>query len=102
MGDMGDYWRDVKPYLKEKNAKDREDNYDNRIKYAIETFNKNNVQFKLCNISNGHFNLLYGGKTILSFWAWTGKCYNHLTKSSDNIGITNCIKKYKRIIGGNK
>lgn len=48
----------------------------------------------------GHFNLLNkNGKTVLSFWSYTGKCYVPSTGFSENIGIRNCIKKYKKLVG---
>lgn len=94
---LADYWRDVSPHLKEQARKKREDNFDKRLQYAIEQFDKNNIPYKLCNESIGHFNLLNGkGKTIISFWSYTGKCYIPRTGFSDNIGINNCIKKYKK------
>ena len=97
---MGEYWRDVSPILKEQNAKEREECYDKRIEYAIKQFEENNVEYKLCNESNGHFNLYKNKKVVMSFWSWTGKCYIPSTGFSDNVGIKNCIKKYKRIFGG--
>lgn len=38
----------------------------------------------------------------MSFWSYTGKCYIPSTNFSDNIGIRNCIKKYKKMFGENK
>lgn len=98
---MGEYWRDVSPILKEQNAKEREEHYDERIEYAIKQFKENNIEYKLCNESNGHFNLYKNKKVVMSFWSWTGKCYIPSTGFSDNIGIKNCLKKYKKMFGGN-
>ena len=71
--------------------------YDERIEYAIDQFKENNIPYKLCNENNGHFNLYKDKKVVMSFWSWTGKCYIPSTGFSDNIGIRNCIKKYKKL-----
>ena len=94
---LSEYWHDVAPILKVQNAEKREKNYDKRISYAIKKFEKNSIPYKLCNESNGHFNLYKDNKVVMSFWSWTGKCYIPSTGFSDNIGIHNCVKKYKRI-----
>ena len=94
---LSEYWHDVTPILKQQNAEHREKHYDERIKYAIKQFEENNIPYKLCNESNGHFNLLKNNKVVMSFWSWTGKCYIPSTGFSDNIGIRNCIRKYIKL-----
>ena len=94
---LADYWRDVSPILKQQNAVFREKHYDERIEYAIKQFKENNIPYKLCNESNGHFNLMKDKKVVMSFWSWTGKCYIPSIDFSDNIGIKNCIRKYKKL-----
>ena len=94
---LSEYWKDVSPILKEQNAKNREQNYDKRIDYAIKQFENNNIPFKLCNKENGHFNLYKDNKVVMSFWSWTGKCYIPSINFSENIGLKNCIKKYKKM-----
>ena len=94
---LGDYWRAISPILKEQNQQERFEYYDDRIKYAIKQFEENNIEYKLCNASNGHFNLYKDRKVVMSFWSWTGKCYIPSTGFSDNIGIRNCIKKYNKL-----
>ena len=101
MSELSEYWHDVKPIFKQQNAEKREKYYDKRIQYAIEQFEKNNIKYKLCNEENGHFNLYDNSKVVMSFWSWTGKCYIPSTGFSDNIGIKNCIKKFKKMFGGN-
>lgn len=96
---LADYWRDVSPILKEQNQKFRAEHYDERIEYAIKQFEENNISFKLCNSENGHFNLYKDKKVVMSFWSWTGKCYIPSTGFSENIGIKNCIKKYRKMFG---
>lgn len=98
---LAEYWRDVSPILKQQNAEQREKYYDKRIEYAIKQFQENKIPYKLCNENNGHFNLYKDKKCVMSFWSWTGKCYIPSIEFSDNIGIKNCIKKYKRHFGGN-
>lgn len=100
---LSDYWKDVSPILKEQAQEKRENCFNDRLEYAKEQFEKNNISYKLCNELNGHFNLLNNkGKVIMSFWSYTGKCYIPSTGFSDNIGIRNCIKKYQKMFGGNK
>lgn len=99
---LAEYWKDVKPILKQQNAEHREKHYGERIKYAIKQFEENGIPYKLCNENNAHFNLLKDKKVVMSFWSWTGKCYVPSTGFSDNIGIKNCIKKYKKLFGRDK
>ena len=99
MSELAEYWRDVQPVLKEQNQKERTEHYNERIKFAINLFEKNEIKYKLCNEENGHFNLYKDNKVVMSFWSWTGKCYIPSTGYSDNIGIRNCVKKYKKIFG---
>lgn len=93
---LSEYWHDVAPILKQQNAEYRDKYYDERITYAIDQFDKNNIPWKLCNENNGHFNLFKDTKVVMSFWSWTGKCYIPSISFSENIGIKNCIKKYKK------
>ena len=97
MGELAQYWKNVKPILKQQSEEHREKHYDERIEYAIDQFKENNIPYKLCNENNGHFNLYKDKKVVMSFWSWTGKCYIPSTGFSDNIGIRNCIKKYKKL-----
>ena len=96
---LAEYWRDVKPILKEINQQKRLEHYDERIEYAIKQFEENQIPYKLCNKENGHFNLYKDKKVVMSFWSWTGKCYIPSKEYSENVGIKNCIKKYKKIFG---
>ena len=77
----------------------KNDEYRKRIEYVKRQFKENNISYKLCNESNGHFNLYKNNKVVMSFWSWTGKCYIPSTGYSENIGIKNCIKKYKKLFG---
>ena len=94
---LADYWRDVSPILKEQAQEKRLNCFGDRLKYAEEQFKQNNIPYKLCNESIGHFNLYKDKKVVMSFWSYTGKCYIPSTGFSDNIGIKNCINKYKKL-----
>jgi hypothetical protein len=110
MADMGDYWRDVKPMLKERNQENRTKNYDRRIEFAMKRFETENIPYKLCNETNAHFNLLHNSKVFMSFWAWTGRVYllleaKRVHKKYDGDfarGIENCIKAYKSCFRNNE
>lgn len=94
---LSDYWHDVSPILKQQASEKREACFDDRLEYAKKKFEENNIIYKLCNKSIGHFNLYKDNKVVMSFWSYTGKCYIPSTGYSENIGIKNCIKKYKKM-----
>lgn len=98
-GKMGnaesEFWEDVKAYRKEY----KNENFDKRIEFAKQMFNKARVPYVLCNAENGHFNLLdENGSVIMSFWSWTGKVYVPIKKMSENVGIRRAINIYKKIL----
>lgn len=96
---LADYWRDVSPILKQQAQEKRENCFNNRLEYAKKQFEKNDIPYKLCNETIGHFNLLDSKrKVLMSFWSYTGKLYIPSTGFSDNVGIRNCIRKYKKIV----
>ena len=43
---LGEYWRAIKPILKEQNTKQREEHYDERIEYAIKQLNRHDFTDK--------------------------------------------------------
>lgn len=94
---LADYWRDVSPILKEQAREKRENCFNDRLEYAKKQFEENNIPYKLCNTSTGHFNLYKDNKVVMSFWSYTGKCYIPHINFSDNIGIVNCIRKYNKL-----
>ena len=63
---LGDYWRDVSPILKEKAREKRENCFNDRLEYAKKQFEENNIPYKLCNETIGHFNLYF--ITITSYY----------------------------------
>ena len=96
---LGDYWKDVSPILKERAQEKRENCFTDRLEYAKKQFEENDIPYKLCNETIGHFNLYCGKKVIMSFWSYTGKLYIPSTGFSDNVGIRGCIKRYKKMVG---
>lgn len=93
---IGTFIEDLEQQAQEK----RENCFNDRLEYAKKQFEENNIPYKLCNESIGRFNLLDSkGKVLMSFWSYTGKLYIISTGFSDNVGIRNCIKKYKKIVG---
>ncbi len=96
---LADYWKDVSPILKQQAQEKREKCFDSRLEYATRQFEENKIPYKLCNELNGHFNLYKDCKVVMSFWSYTGKCYIPSIGFSENIGIHNCIKKYKKMFG---
>jgi hypothetical protein len=93
MGELAEYFNDLKEIAKEK----RQKQFMPRLEYAIKEFERNNIPYKICNESIGHFNLYSKGKMVMSFWSYTGKCYIPAINYSDNIGIKKCIIKYKKL-----
>ena len=94
---LSDYWHDISPILKQQAQEKRENCFEDRLEYAKKQFEINGIKYKLCNELNGHFNLYKDNKVVMSFWSYTGKCYISSTGYSENIGIKNCIKKYKKL-----
>lgn len=77
MGDMGDYWRDVKPTLKAKHD-ERVAKTPDRIEYAMQKFIENGIEYQLKNPATGHFHCWRksDGK-LFQFYAGTGKIQGH-------------------------
>lgn len=98
---LSEYWHDVDPILKQQAREKRESCFDDRLEYAKKQFEINNIPYKLCNESIGHFNLYKDNKVVMSFWSYTGKCYIPSKEYSENIGIKNCIKKYLKYFRSN-
>ncbi len=96
MGELSGYWKDVSPIIKEENRQRREETFDLRLEYAKKQFELNNIPYKLCNASIGHFNLYFNNKVIMSFWSYTGK----IKGEEDLRGIKACIRLYKKRIKG--
>lgn len=92
MAEMGEYWRDVAPILKEQARQKRLNCFDKRLEYAINQFEHHSIPYKLCNKDIGHFNLFYKDKVIISFWSYTGK----ILGQENRRGIRSCINFYNK------
>ena len=85
---MGEYWRDVKPILKQQHDERVAKNPD-RIEYAIQQFEKYEIRYELKNQSNGHFHCWRkSDNKLFQFWAGTGKILGY-----NNRGIALLIKE---------
>ena len=85
---MGEYWRDVKPILKQQHDERVAKNPD-RIEYAIQQFEKYEIQYELKNQGNGHFHCWRkSDNKLFQFWAGTGKILGY-----NNRGIALLIKE---------
>lgn len=94
MGDMAEYWKDVKPYYKELHDK-RVAKTPNRIEYSIEQFEKNNIPYELKNEITGQFNIRKG-TNIIVYYCSTGKVLLN-NKPRNNRGIEFVIRLYKSL-----
>lgn len=82
-----------------------------RCDYASELLNKENVPHVIKKKEIGHINLLFEGKTVMSFWARTGRFIytvnpsnykNAKTLAEDtDRGIKKCIKTYNETFRSN-
>jgi hypothetical protein len=85
MGDMGDYWRDVKPFLKEQSKKKRASNQEN----STAILRALSLKFEQKN--NGvHLIVKHNEKTV-DFWPSTGRFICRSGKKGD-YGIFNLLK----------
>lgn len=70
---MREYWDDVKPALKEKHA-ERVSKTPSRVEYAIQQFEKHDIEYVLKNPGIGHFHCRRKcDDKLIQFWAGTGK-----------------------------
>lgn len=84
MGDMGEMFQ-----LYREKHKQRIDKNPNRIVYAIEQFNKNNIEFELKNEATGHFHCRRkSDDKLFQFYAGTGKIQGY----DDKRGIHSLIR----------
>lgn len=85
---MGEYWRDIKPHLKQKHN-ERVAKTPYRIGYAIQQFEKNGIKYELKNASIGHFHCWRkSDNKLYQFWASTGKILGY-----NNRGIKLLIRE---------
>ena len=82
-------------YAKEQHKKRVADN-PNRVQYAIEQFEKNNIEYELKNATTGHFHCRRkSDDKLFQFYAGTGKVmgYNNIRGVHALISILDDIRK---------
>ena len=77
---MGDYWRDVKPVIKERAAKKKSDNKNKSLSWL----DRKNIKYK--KLSEYHFRV-----RNYDFWPTTGVFINIKTKKKGR-GISNLVR----------
>jgi len=87
MGDEGDYWRDVKPVMKERSRQKRDDN---RRKSA-ELLTKSGVQFESKN--DGAHLIVTTKHGVIDFWPGTGRFIPRGFGKSGR-GVFNLLKRF--------
>lgn len=77
MGDMREVGETLKAEAKKRHD-ERVLKTPDRIKYAIDQFERNGIEYKLLNESIGHFHCWRkSDKKLFQFWASTGKIMGH-------------------------
>lgn len=84
MGDMGDYWRDVKPLLKEQSQKKRASNQEN----STAILRALSVKFEQKN--NGVHLIVKHNEKVVDFWPSTGRFICRSGKK-DAYGVFNLL-----------
>ena len=87
-------------FFRSERKKKREALAPERFRYAQKAFQENGIPFVIADESKGCFNLLKNGRVVMSFWSYTGRAYIPSIRWGENIGINNCMKKYKEMFGG--
>lgn len=85
MGDMGEYWRDVKPFLKEQSRKKRASNQENSTAILRAT----GVKFEQKN--NGVHLIVKHNDKVVDFWPSTGR-FICRSRKKDDFGVFNLLK----------
>ena len=79
MGDMGDYWRDVRPFMKARSASKRPNNRE----ASAEILREAGVKFTS---KNDGIHLIVEGKVcLIDFWPGTGKFITRLGKKGRGV-----------------
>lgn len=93
MGDVGDYWRDVAPGLKERNQKKRASN---RVSSAA-LLTSAGIPFESKN--NGAHLVVHVGQTVADFWPGTG-LWSIRGSGKQRRGVRTLIAALKRAAPG--
>jgi len=88
MGDMGEYWRDLKDHLKERSAKKRDDN----TKWSTTHLGNLGIHFESKN--NGVHLVIRHNNKVVDFWPSTGRfiCRSGKMDDIDSRGINRLVK----------
>lgn len=100
MGEMSEYWRDVKPYYKQKHD-NRVAQTPSRIEYTKRAFDKHKIPYELKNGMTGQFNVVIEkGKTVVYYCSTGTVMINNKVKNGRGIGyaISLCKKLMKEVI----
>lgn len=73
-----------------------------RTNYACKLLNSENIPYEVKKIEIGHINIYKNDKVVMSYWAYTGKCYIPSLNYKERTGIKNAIKKYNKEFGNNE
>ena len=76
MGDMGDYWRDYREYVKKERRAELRAKLPGRIQFVAGELKKRGYDFTVCNLRTGQINVRLGKKTF-TFYCGTGKITNY-------------------------
>ena len=94
MGDLAEYWKDVKPIYKQMHD-ERVAKTPSRIEYTIQKFTEKNIPFELKNEMTGQFNIRKS-KDLIVYYCSTGKVLlNNRPKNARGIGYV--IGLYKNL-----
>lgn len=94
MGELSEYWKDVKPIYKEIHN-ERVAKTPGRIEYTIKKFTEKKIPFELKNKTTGQFNIKKGRQTIV-YYCSTGKILLN-NKPKEARGIAYVIGLYKNL-----
>lgn len=66
------------------------------IDMVIGELEKENIDYKICNVKTGHFNLYNNGKYIMSYWCFSLKYHIPNGNAKGSCSIKECIEIYKK------
>ncbi len=67
-----------------------------RLKYATEQLDRNNITYKVCNETTGQINCYFANGTVLTFYAGTGKIKGYERQRGIKAFIRICIAERGR------
>ena len=67
-----------------------------RLKYAAEQLNQNDITYKVCNETTGQINCYFANGTVLTFYAGTGKIKGYERQRGIKAFIRICVAERDR------